>query len=184
MANLEQYLDESFDDRSVKASSGIPDPVPPGDYLLEVEKTEVALTKDSTGALLKVTLSVVQGEHEGQKLFPQFNIRNKNMQAQQIGMGELKALAAACGVDYEVVRGDTDALLNIPFRAVVGMEKTQINATTGQPYPPRNNIKKYIPAGQAVAPVAAARPAAPVGTVAPAAMAKAGAPSAGLPWQK
>lgn len=180
MADLSMYLDESFDDRAVAASSGIPDPVPPGDYMLEVEKTEVTLTKDGTGALLKVTLKVVAGEHENQKIFPQFNIRNKNMQAQQIGLGELKALCAACGVDYEVARGDTDALLNIPFRATVGMEKTNINPQTGAPYPARNAIKKYVPAGQAAAPApaAAAAPKMPV-----AAMNKP-APSAGLPWQK
>lgn len=178
MADLSFYLDESFDDRSVAPSTGVPDPVPPGDYMLQVEQTELAPTKDNTGMMLKTTLTIVSGEYEGRKVFPQFNVRNKSAQAQTIGIGELKALALACGVDWDIARIDTDALLWKPFRASVGYEKQQINPATNQPYPLRNRVMKYHPAGQAAP--AAPKAAAP----APVAAARPAAPSAGLPWKR
>lgn len=147
MANLTQYFDNSFDDRAVEASTGVPEPVPPGEYMLQVEKSELTPTKDQTGIILAVTVAVVSGQYEGRKIFPRFNIRNKSAQAQTIGIAEFKALCAACGVDYDRAREDTDVVNYVPFKAMVGMEKESINEATGQPYAPRNRITKYIPAG-------------------------------------
>jgi hypothetical protein len=177
MADLSMYLDESFDDRAVAASTGVPEPVPPGDYMLQVEQTELVPTKDQTGMMLKATLSIVSGEFEGRKIFPQFNVRNKSAQAQTIGIGELKALALACGVDWEVARTDTDSLMWKPFRASVGYEKQQINPATGQPYPARNRVTKYHAAGNAA-------PAAPAAVKPAPTAARPAAPQAGLPWKK
>lgn len=146
MADLSAYL-EDFDDLSIAASTGVPDPVPPGEYHLSVYSAEVGPTKSGNGVMLKCQFTVVAGEHEGRKIFAQFNIRNQSAQAQAIGIGELKALCLATGVDYEQVRTDTDALLFQPFVAVVGMEKQQINPATGQPYAPRNRINRFIPRG-------------------------------------
>lgn len=180
MANLADFMDQSFDDTAVSASTGVPEPVPPGDYTLMAESTEAALTKDQTGAMLKVTFSVVEGQYEGRKIFTQFNVRNKNMQAQQIGIGELKALCLACEIEYDAVKAESDMLLHKPFQARVGMEKEQINQTTSQPYPPRNRILKYFPAG-------ASAPAANTAAVVPPAAAAprpASAPQGGTPWRK
>jgi hypothetical protein len=174
MADLSNFFEEGFDDSSVKASTGIPDPLPVGNYSLMAEKSEIAETKDRTGVMLKMQLAVATGQYEGQKIFVQFNIRNKNAQAQAIGLGGFKALCLAAGVSYDIAKLDTDSLNHIPFNAVVGMEKANINPTTGQPYAPRNRVTKYIPAGEAVA-------AAPV-ALAPIAAAVARAPQAGTPW--
>ena len=175
MADLSHFLDD-FDDRSVAASTGVPEPVPPGEYMLQVDANELLTTKDGTGMMLKCTLVIVSGEFEGRKLFPQFNVRNKSAQAQTIGIGELKALANACGVDWEVARADTDALLYKPFRANIGFEKEQINPSTNLPYPPRNRVLKYIPYDN--------KPPAQPAKPAPSATARPSAPQAGLPWKK
>lgn len=177
MADLSNFFDD-VDDRAVAASTGVPEPVPPGEYMLQVDQTELIPTKDGTGMMLKCILSVVAGEFEGRKVLPQFNVRNKSAQAQTIGIGELKALAIACGVDWEIARADTDALLFKPFRANIGYEKEQINPTTGAPYPLRNRVMKYIPAGQAAPSAPAAKPAQAATASRPA------APQAGLPWKK
>ena len=138
--------------------------------------------------MLKTTLVIVSGEFEGRKVFPQYNVRNKSAQTQTIGIGEFKALCLACGVDYEIARTDTDALLYKPFRANIGFEKEKINPTTGLPYPLKNRVMKYIPAGTAAP--AAQRPAAPAPAApkaaapAPAASPRPAAPQAGLPWKK
>lgn len=176
MADLSMYFDEQFDDRSIEASTGTPEPVPAGEYTMQVDKTEASPTSDQTGVKLVVAFSIVSGEYEGRKVFANFNVRNKNHQAQTIGISELKALALACGVDWEVARHDTDELLYKPFSAVVGFEKEKINPNTGLPYPPRNRVMKYI-AATAAAPAAPARPATPVARPA------AAAPKAGMPWK-
>lgn len=178
MADLSHYL-EDFDDRSVAASTGVPGPVPPGEYMLQVEQTELVPTKDQTGMMLKAVLVVVSGEYEGRKIFPQFNVRNKSAQAQTIGIGELKALALACGVDWEIARTDTDSLMWKPFKATIGFEKEQINPATGTPYAPRNRVNKYHAAGQAAPAAVSATAPKP----APAA-ARPMAPQTGLPWKK
>ncbi len=177
-ADLSMYFDEAFDDRSIEASTGTPEPVPPGEYLLQVEAAEAGPTKDQTGVLLKVTHGVVSGEFEGRKIFNQYNIRNKSAQAQNIGISELKALALACNIDWDIVRQDTDALLYKPYTAIVGFAKEQINPNTGQPYPTKNRIMKYITASGG-APAAPARPAsAPAARANPPPVAK-----AGMPWK-
>ena len=184
MANLAEFMTD-FDDSAIPASTGVPEPVPEGEYMVQQEKSELVETKNKDGLILKVTLTVVQGQYEGRKIFPQFNIRNKNMQAQQIGIGEFKAMCLAAGVDYEQAKYDTSLLDYKPFRARVGFDKQQINPTTGEPYPPKNRVMKFISADdQAPAPAANAVPAKP----AVAAQARpAAAPAtgqAGLPWQK
>ena len=176
MADLNNFFEDGFDDSAVKASTGIPDPLPVGNYSLMAEKSEIAETKDRTGVMLKMQLAVATGQYEGQKVFVQFNIRNKSAQAQAIGISEFKALCLAAGVSYDIAKLDTDSLNHIPFNAVVGMERANINSQTGQPYAPRNRVTKYIPAGEAVAvaPVALAAVAA-----APARPAQAGTPWGG-----
>jgi hypothetical protein len=184
MADLSAYL-EDFDDRSVAASTGIPDPVPPGEYDLFTDSAEVVPTKAGTGIMLKVAYTIGNGEYEGRKVFAQFNIRNASAQAQAIGIGELKALCLATGVDYEIVRTDTDALLYQPFAAMVGMEKQQINPQTGQPYAPRNRVIRYLPRSDAPpARQQAQQPAQQPATKPAAAPAKAPARNTMKPWEK
>jgi Protein of unknown function (DUF669) len=184
MANLSFHM-EGVDDAAIEASTGRPDPLPAGTYQLQPEEFELAQTKDGTGIVVKATFGVVTGQCEGRKVFSQYNIRNKSAQAQAIAIGEFKALCLGCGVDYDVAKQDTDHLLFKPFTALVGMEKQNMNQTTGELYAPRNKISKYIPHGEqgAAAPAIASTPK-------PAFIPNAGAapsaqkPSGGLPWQK
>ena len=177
MADLLDYYDEGFDDSTVEASKGFDgSPLPPGEYVLQVEKNEVVPTKDQTGAILKLTYSVVEGEYENRKVFANFNIRNRSAQAQAIAIGELKALCLATGVDYEHVKRDTGLLEFMPFRAMIGMEKAQ------EGYAPRNKVTRYLPkgsVGQAPAQQQAASAPPP-----PRQQAKAGGGGKPLPWSK
>lgn len=178
MADLSNFFEDGFDDTSVKASTGMPDPVPPGNYSLQVEGSEIAETKAKTGVMLKMTLGIASGPYEGQKIFVQFNIRNPKAQAQAIGIGEFKALCLAAGLSYDIAKLDTDALNYIPFQAVVGMEKTNINPETGAPYAPRNRVMKYIPQGTEAPPAVVSAPVAAQAMAARSAV----APQAGTPW--
>ena len=181
MADLSQFLTNDAD--NVPASTGVPEAVPAGDYDLQQEASELVQTRDKTGMLLKVTLAVVSGQYEGRKIFPQFNIINKNVQAQNIGIGDFKALCLACDIPYEQAKLDTSLLDYKPFKAKIGFDKPNINPETGEAYAPKNRVLKFYPAGSApeTAPVASgqtqAAPAAQTARAAPAA-------SGGLPWKK
>ena len=145
MANLRSYMDESFDDKAVEPSKGSAGAaIPEGDYQLQIEKSEIKHTKAGTGVLMRFTMVVLQGPREGALIFTNMNIRNPNVQAQTIGIAELKALCAAIGVSYDAVKEDDIRLLYKPFMAHIGFEKEQINDETGLPWPPRNRITRYI----------------------------------------
>lgn len=183
MADLNSVWDDNdlAELDSIPAAEGRAGPIPPDDYLMQVEKQEMKPTKDQTGVILSMQYTVLEGPFEGRKVFSNINVKNKNAQAQQIGIGEFKALCLACGLEFADVKNETEILTGVPFRAKVGMQKTTPE------YPdPRNEVKKYYPAdGMApAAPVAAApaaRPAAspkaaaaaaPAGRTAPAWMQK------------
>jgi len=163
MADLNDvWGDEGFDD--IAPSSGTPEPVPPDDYTLHLDSQELKPTKDQTGVLLSCVFQIIEGQYEGRRVFTNFNVKNKNAQAQQIGIADFKAFCMACGVDFADARADTSVLLQIPFRAKIGMSKPKDG------YESRNEIKKYYPADGA-APAAAPAPAAKPAARAPAAAA-------------
>jgi hypothetical protein len=177
MADLMEFWDDSVDVDSVEADTGRGGVIPAGDYMIQLVEQETKATKAGTGIMLNCQYKVVEGEFENRMVFGSFNIRNPNAQAQTIGIAQFKALCLATGVPFDVAKSDTSALLYTPFKATIGFGKT----TTEYP-DPKNEIKKFHPAGGAApaATAAKAAPAAAAAKPAAAAPAKAG----GLPWQK
>ena len=158
MADLNSIWDDSDLEMAdnVQASTGVPEPVPPGDYTLELTGQELKPTSKQTGILLSCAFTILDTEYEGRKVFANFNVKNTNQVAQQIGLADLKQFCNACGISFADAKNDTTMLLGIPFMAKVGMTKPKDG------YEPRNEIKKYYPAESAApAPAPAARPAAP-----------------------
>ena len=81
---------------NVEASTGF-EVLPNGTYSVQVEAAELCSTKDEKGAYIKTTLVVVGESYKNRKLFHNFNIKNANEQAVQIGLSEIKALIVASG---------------------------------------------------------------------------------------
>lgn len=168
--DLNEFLND-VDTDSIEANSGRSDPIPAGDYLLQMVEQELRQTKAGTGMMLSCQFKVVEGEYENRVVFHSFNIRNPNAQAQIIGIGQLKALCLATGVPFEQVRSDTSVLAYVPFTAKVGLSKTS------EAYPdPRNEIKAFKPQG-APAPRVAPTPKMAAPTSRPASA------GGGLPWK-
>lgn len=142
---LTDHLEDGFDDQAIPESKGSSEALPAGKYTLQLEHAEETFTKAGTGVMLKCRFAVVDGAYKDQLLFSQYNIKNPNKQAVEIGISELKALAAACKRDWMAVRENTDVLMFIPFTATLGFEKENINPATDKPYPPRNRILRYTP---------------------------------------
>lgn len=110
--------------------------VPDGTYSVQIEKAEEKKTKDGTGSYVNITLNILGPTQAGRKLFTLFNIENKNPMAAQIGLGQLKQMVSAAGLDISNTR-TPDSLLNAIFDVKVGNKVDNFGE--------KNVIKKYSP---------------------------------------
>ncbi len=112
--------------------------LPNGIYELEIEASEVAPTKDGTGTILKTTNVVIRPEQFAKrKLFNNFNLENKSVQAQEIGQRQFASLCRAIGVSSVE---DSDELHFKTYTVRIGLGKP---SKDGQ-YPARAEIKKFF----------------------------------------
>ena len=91
-------LDQTFDPNSVPEDDRTFDPLPAGDYLMQVTESEIKPTKSGSGEQLILTLEVVDGPHQNRKVWDRLNIRNENADAQRIAQRALADLCLAIGV--------------------------------------------------------------------------------------
>lgn len=196
MARLIDLYDSGFDPNAVESARQY-NPIPEGDYPMHVTKTDLKETKSKTGYTLEVEFTIIDGEFTDRTLRSFMNVRNVNQTAENIGLGELKRLSEACGVDFNAVVEDSDTLLYQPFlghvvyaqemvKNALGVKAPKVNPETGEAYGPRNKVTRFNslseqapPPPQQVAPAAApkqaATPPARPAAAAPAARAAAGA---------
>lgn len=71
--------------------------LPDGTYTVIVDEAEVKTTSNGIGQYIKVKFRVTDGPHSGRPIWEQFNIKNQNAQAVQIGLGQLKGFMRAFG---------------------------------------------------------------------------------------
>lgn len=172
MADLADVFGSDFDPNAVPENDRNFDPIPGGDYLMQVTESEIVPTKSGEGDILKLTIEVMEGPFENRKIWDNLNIRNPNAQAQSIAQRALADLCIAVGVTG--LRNSDD----LHFRPFIGTVKVE-PAKDG--YGAQNRMKRYKPRG-GVAPQAAQRPA-PTQNARPAAQpAQAGGTRA--PWPR
>lgn len=167
-------LGETFDPQSVPESEFNGEPLPAGNYQVQISESEVVPVKSGAGMMLKLTLDVIDGPFANRKLWVQLCIQHTNPQAQSIAQ---RALADIFQATATPPSRDSEDLHFKPFmvRVVIKQDET---------YGPKNEVKAYkplagaaaVPARQAARPAPASRPAA----------APAGRPAAagatGRPW--
>lgn len=146
---------------------------------------------------LELALSIVDGPHKGESGFYRLNLFHENAQTVDIASRQLSAL---CYVTGQMMISDSAQLHNIPFRAIVGMQKkakaddpdyTQVTGVLdtqgnkpvagGAPAPQQATQAPTFAQPQAAAPAPWAQPSAPV--TAPAPQQAASSPSA-PPWAR
>ena len=136
----------SFDHTAVDTTDSF-DPLPPGEYVVEVVDSDVKQTKAGDGAYIALQLRVVEGEFENRRVFTNINHQNPNPKAQVIGERQLAQLCTAVGLKHSL--DDVVDLHNIPVKAVILVEPAKDN------YGPRNSVRAYKPVN-GPAPVVAA----------------------------
>jgi len=128
-------LPSVFNTDDHKEAAGF-EPIPAGDYLAEIIKSEVKDTKDGTGKYISLHFKIVDGEYAKRLVFANLNIVNKNQQAVEIAQGELKSICVAVGFDGELE--DTADLHSVPLGIKVAIQEATAK------WPAKNVIKKYF----------------------------------------
>lgn len=164
-------LGQTFDAHAVEPSAPR-DLLPPGDYKMEIVRSEMRETSKG-GQMLELELAVTDGQYKGQRAYERLNLVNSNATAQQIAHQTLSAICRATG---QMQVSDSEQLHFKPMSV-----KVAVKAAQGE-YGPSNVVKGYTAIGGSRAPsgvgggqTSAASTQAAVG---PATMAKA------APWRK
>jgi hypothetical protein len=150
------------------------EPIPAGDYLVQIVESEIGPTKSGNGQILKLTLEILSGEYERRRIWERINIVNQNPDAQRIAQQQLKKLCDALGTGPIQ---DSEELHFKPVNIHVEIRQDK----SGQ-YGPQNVIRKFWPAdGAEPAKPVTQRQSAPAAAPAKAASAATGAPGK-RPW--
>jgi hypothetical protein len=116
--------------------------IPNGWYKAKVTKSELKPTKGVGGELLQLSFEIIEGEHAGAIIIDSINVKNKSVQAQQIGQEQLSALCHAVNV---IVLKDSESLHGIPFQLHVKTEPARTDKDTGTEYEARNKVGGFKP---------------------------------------
>lgn len=141
-------LPETFAPNEVPADDRNFEPIPVGNYNVQVIESKIEDTKSGSGQMLVLTLEILDGEYANRRLWDRLNIRNDNPDAQRIAQRALADLCLQIGVAQ---LRDTDELQFKPITVKVGIRQDK----TGQ-YGPQNTVRYNVGAGGA--PVGAAQP--------------------------
>jgi len=125
---------QGFEVDANQASTGF-GPMPEGVYQLMVEKVEDKPNKKGTGALLELTIIVVDGKFKGRKLWENFNYANSNPRAVQMAMASMHAL----GLKLDIKQFTPQAIVNKPFYARVYVKTETVDPVIGGE-PERKNV--------------------------------------------
>lgn len=161
---------EDFNANDVPEDDRSFEPLPAGDYLMQVIESDIKPTKTG-GEQLVLTLEVLEGTHSNRRVWDRLNIKNQNADAQRIAQRALADLCLAVGVTS---LRQTETLHFKPFtgRLTIKADKT------GQ-YGPSNSVRYKAKGGA----VPAGKAPAQAGAAAAAQAAKPAATGA-KPWQR
>jgi hypothetical protein len=110
------------------------DPLPAGWYKCVITESEEKPTKAQTGSYLQMTLEVIEGDHQGRKVFERLNLNNPNQTAVEIAQRTLSGICRSVGV--MTPRNSSD-LHDKPL-----MVKVAVKPASGE-YGASNEIKEY-----------------------------------------
>ena len=79
------------------AKSNTNEVLPAGKYVCNVTNAELKDTKNGTGQYIKAELTIIDSANKGRKVWTNFNVKNSNAQAVEIGLGQLKSLLENAG---------------------------------------------------------------------------------------
>lgn len=115
-------------------------PIPPGTYSAFVSAIDKKTTSSGTGEYYKVELTITTQGQNGRKVWDNFNVKNDNAKAVQIGLAKLKQLALSSGIsESSLSKFDPTMLATKEVQITTG-----IKVGDGE-YSDQAIVKKYAP---------------------------------------
>jgi len=87
----------AFDATKVAPAVSVSDCVPAGEYVAMITESSMAVTK-SGGEMLKLTVTILEGQHQNRKVWANLNLIHSNPTVVEIAQRELSAICHAVGV--------------------------------------------------------------------------------------
>jgi hypothetical protein len=97
------------------------DLIPIGDYVAMITASENKATK-SGGEMLKLTVTIIEGQYKDRKVWAQLNLINANPKAVEIAQRELSSICHATNV---LTLTDSAQLHNRPLVVKLGQERSE-----------------------------------------------------------
>lgn len=143
-------LDTTFRTDELPEGRGDFQPLPAGWYTANITEADVKTTKAGDGQYIKVRYDITGPSHEGRVVFGNFNIRNPNPKAEEIGRQQLGDVMRAIGL---AELSDTDQLIG-------GRCQIKLKIRRSEEYGDSNDVAAFKPAeGGAKMPTQAQAPA-------------------------
>ena len=176
MAQLNQHFDAS----AVEPAAPF-ELLPPGRYSVQIVQSEMRATRAGNGQYLWLEMDVIEGSHQGRKIWDQLNLVNPNQQTVEVAQRTLSAICHAVG---QMQVTDSEQLHFHPMVVTLAVEPDSRDKHKPiEEQRKQNKVKGYIggagvpsprpaapptspPARPATAPMPA-RPAAPASTTPP-----------------
>jgi hypothetical protein len=156
-------LNQDFDASTVEPAAAF-ELLPPGNYVVRIVQSEMRATKAGDGQYLWLEMDILDGPHQGRKLWDQLNLVNPKQQTVDIAQRTLSAICHAVG---QMQVADSEQL---HFRAMQVTLAVEFDSRDKHLAPEerrkQNKIKGYTPMAaspspRAGAPAPNAAPAAP-----------------------
>ena len=129
-------LPTTFDAASVEPSAPR-ELLPPGNYMVQIVRSDMKPTKNGTGQYLELEMAVLDGVHAHARIYDRLNLVNANAQAAEIANRTLSSICHATG---KMTVSDSEQLHHISMIATVAVEPAK-----GE-YGPSNRVKGYAAA--------------------------------------
>ncbi len=129
-------LGEDFVLADIPADDRSFEPLPKGNYRLQVIESRIDDTKSGTGQMLTLTLEVIEGQYKGRRIWDRLNIRNTNPEAQRIALVAHAKLCRLVGIKENKDARESENLHFKPFTAQVTIQEDK----SGQ-YGPQNRVR-------------------------------------------
>lgn len=134
------------------------EPVPAGEYQVEIKKVEAKETRNKDGMYFNFRLDILGPSNAGRIIFAIVNVINASKEAQRIGQGQLKDIMRALNIEN---LNNTDQFIGGKLTVKIEIEKSE-------QYGNSNRVKAFKPIAGSVSPMAASNPILNAVTAAPA----------------
>jgi hypothetical protein len=171
-------LNDTFDATGVAPAAPL-ELLPPGRYAAQIVNSEMRVTKAGNGQYLWLEMDVIEGPHQGRKIWDQLNLVNPSQQTVEIAQRTLSAICHAVG---QLQVSDSEQLHFRPLQVTLAVEidsRDKLRPIDEQRK--QNRVKGYAPLGGAAPVRPAAAPARPAASPAAAPARTAAAPARPAP---